>query len=208
MKNIAIFSVPRSGSTWLGQIFNSSPEVLYRFQPNFSYSFPPVLNRESDSDAIEQFHRDLAVCSNPFVCGELSISGKKNITFPKLNPKVLVWKETHFLFLAETLLRNSDTWVIGLVRSPLSVIASWIRIPKEFNPQWDIMTEWRLAQLKNEDRESHYFGYEKWKEATHLFEALQSEFPSRFYLLNYDELLQKKGGNNRPCFFFLWFGNA
>ena len=45
MKNVAIFGVPRSGTSWLGQIFNSSPMVAYRFQPLFSYCshFPKLI---------------------------------------------------------------------------------------------------------------------------------------------------------------------
>lgn len=39
MHKIAIHSVPRSGSTWLGEILNSSANVKYCFQPLFSYKF-------------------------------------------------------------------------------------------------------------------------------------------------------------------------
>ena len=44
MKRIAIHSAPRSGSSWLGQILNSSPKVCFRFQPLFSYAFKDYLN--------------------------------------------------------------------------------------------------------------------------------------------------------------------
>ena len=45
LKKIAIFSVPRSGSSWLGQIFNSHEDVSFRMQPLFSYSHKSALNK-------------------------------------------------------------------------------------------------------------------------------------------------------------------
>ncbi|HET8886994.1 MAG TPA: sulfotransferase domain-containing protein [Salinimicrobium sp.] len=200
--NIALFSVPRSGSTWLGQILNSAPDTMYRFQPNFAYSFPKTLNKESDKKEIEKFHKELKNCEDPFVCGELSISSKKNVEFAKENISHLIWKETHFIFLAETLLKNSDTKVIGLIRSPFATISSWLKIPKEFDPSWDVEEQWRNAELKNQGKESHYFGFEKWKEATLLFDGLKKEYPNRFYLVNYDDLLHDTIGTVTNLFHF------
>lgn len=191
MKNIAILSVPRSGSTWLGQIFNSSPHVLYRFQPNFAYSFPLSLSKDSSRDEIERFHKELLKCDDPFVTGRLSISGKEPPQFLKSRYAALVWKEVHCLFLSHTLLKNSDTYVVGLIRSPLSTIASWINVPKEFDPEWSVSEEWFDAPRKNEGKQSNYFGYKKWKEVALLFERLIEEYPGRFYLLTYDNLLRQ-----------------
>ena len=39
MRHLALFGCPRSGTSWLGQIFNSAPDVAYRYQPLFSYEF-------------------------------------------------------------------------------------------------------------------------------------------------------------------------
>ena len=82
-KKIAIFSVPRSGSTWLGQIFNSSPYVAYRFQPNFAYSFSEHLTENATRLEIENFYERLLKTDDPFVNAEISISSRKNIQFEK-----------------------------------------------------------------------------------------------------------------------------
>lgn len=52
IKPIAIFGVPRSGTSWLGQLFNSSERVAYRYQPLFSYAFKGRLNENSTLDEI------------------------------------------------------------------------------------------------------------------------------------------------------------
>ena len=44
---VAIHGVPRSGTTWLGSIFDSSPNVIYRNQPLFSYAFKSYLSEHS-----------------------------------------------------------------------------------------------------------------------------------------------------------------
>lgn len=148
MKNLAIFSVPRSGSSWLGEIFNSSPRTVFRFQPNFAYSFPLTLNEDSGEKAIDHFHKELLDTQDPFVCDKISISSKEKEGFPKKNPNKLIWKETHFVFLAEILLKNSDTKVIGLVRSPFATVSSWLKIPKEFDPNWNIEEQYLVRTVK------------------------------------------------------------
>ena len=59
MQYVAIHSVPRSGSTWLGQIFNSHPKVNFRYQPLFSYAFKDYLNEASSSEDIEAFFKNI-----------------------------------------------------------------------------------------------------------------------------------------------------
>ena len=55
MNTIAIFGAPRSGTTWLGQLFNSSPNTLYRYQPLFSYEFKDYLSESNTKQNIKQF---------------------------------------------------------------------------------------------------------------------------------------------------------
>ncbi len=38
---IGLHGAPRSGTTWIGQIFNSAPQVAFRFQPFFAHAFRP-----------------------------------------------------------------------------------------------------------------------------------------------------------------------
>ena len=43
MTPVFAFGVPRSGTSWFGELFNSSPRVAYRFQPLFSYAFKDAI---------------------------------------------------------------------------------------------------------------------------------------------------------------------
>lgn len=189
MKQVAIFSVPRSGSTWLGQIFNSHPEVLYRFQPNMAYTFPLTLGTHSTRAEIESFYKELCKTDDPFTTARISVSGKPNPAFNKTTPTTVVFKEVHYIGIVENLIRNSGTQVIGLVRSPLATLYSWSKAPREFHPDWDLQKEWMDAPRKNQDDPRNYFGYRKWKEVLQFFLRLEKQYPDRFLLLQYERLL-------------------
>lgn len=184
---VAIFGVPRSGTSWLGQIFNSSEHVAYRYQPIFSYSFPFSIGKDSSKEDIKKFHEELLETDDPFVCQKKNISGNKTPDFHKKEITHLVWKEVRYLETMETLLLNSDTKIIGIVRHPCGVLKSWMKAPKEFDVNWDIMEEWRFAKKKNTTKYD-YYGFEKWVEATEMMLKLRDKFPSRLTLVSYEEL--------------------
>ena len=203
MDKIGLFSVPRSGSSWLGEIINSSPEVSYKFQPNYAYSFPLSLKENSTALEIETFFNQLVTTQDPFVNGKLSISGqKRDFNFIKNTPKTLLFKETHYINILSHLLQITDVKIIGLVRSPFAVINSWLKIPKEFDPSWNVKEEWLNANKKNEDKVTHFFGYNKWKEATFLFLDLKKQYPKQFYLINYKDLIAETYSEIKQLFEF------
>lgn len=204
MRKVGLFCVPRSGSTWLGEIINSCPEVKYKFQPNFAYSFEHELTDYSTQSEIETFFEKLYNTDDAFINGNLSISGQqKTYNFDKRDITTLCFKETHFLNIIENLLKSSSIKVVGLVRSPFAVINSWLNIPKEFKPEWDISQEWEKAERKNKGLKTHYFGYDKWKEASFLFLKLRAFYPNQFYLMNYDDLITDIDSQVKMLFQFL-----
>lgn len=187
MRNVAIFGVPRSGTSWLGQIFNSSEHVAYRYQPIFSYSFPFSIDKDSNNEDIKKFQKALLETDDPFVCQKKNILGNKTPNFQKKEFTHLVWKEVRYLETMETLLTNSDTKIIGIVRHPCGVIKSWMRAPKEFDENWDIIEEWRYAEKKNNTKHD-YYGFENWVKVTDMMLKLRSKFPSRLTLVTYEDL--------------------
>ena len=74
--------------------------------------------------------------------------------------------------------------------------------PKEFNPEWDINSEWRGAPSKNQNRVEEFYGFEKWKEIAEMFLRLESQFPQQFLLVRYDELNRTSLDTTRKIFYF------
>jgi hypothetical protein len=189
MDKIGIFGVPRSGTTWLSQIFNSHPDVALRFQPLFSYGHKGSLSEHSSAAEIRAFFDEILCTEDAFALMATEIQ-KNYPAFQKaVTPTHIVFKETRYLHIIENVLTQcSEIKIIGIVRNPLAVLASWMLAPKEFSPEWDIHSEWREAPSKNQNRAEEFFGFDKWKETAEAFLRFQSQFPQQFLLIRYDEL--------------------
>ena len=189
---VCIHSVPRSGSTWLGALFDSNENVAYRFQPLFSYSHKDRLNPKSSSRDIQLFFEEIMNTKDDFVLQKSKDRATLKPYFKKFdNPSHLIYKEVRYHNILENLITKSNTKAIGLIRNPFSVISSWLIAPKEFRMDlgWKIKDEWRFAPLKNLSKPEEFNGYEKWKEVCFLFLRLQHAYPNQFYLISYDDLL-------------------
>ncbi len=206
MKKIAIHSVPRSGSTWLGEIFNSSDVVNYNFQPLFSYAFKDRLNDNSSKEEIDVFFDDLINTDDEFINQTQRRNSGKSPNFKKENIlNTVVYKEVRYHHILENLLDNDkDVIIIGLVRNPLSVINSWLKAPKEFRKDldWNELEEWRFAEKKNLNKVEEFIGYQKWKQVALLFEKLAKKYPKRFCLIKYNELLKNPFDITKKMFDF------
>ena len=207
MQKLAIHSVPRSGSTWLGQIFNSNPNVAYRYQPLFSFAFKDRLNEYSSPEEIETFFGDILLSRDEFLLqtGKKKLASSYPVFQKNENPTHIIYKEVRYHHIIQNLLNMDETIrVIGLVRNPMGVLNSWFNSPREFRWDlgWDPLIEWREAPLKNQNRKEDFFGFEKWKEVALMFLRLKEDFPERFYLLKYDELLKNPIGITRKLFSF------
>lgn len=188
MQTIAIFGVPRSGTSWLGQIFNSSPSVAYRYQPIFAYSFFDNISENSTLKEINLFHERLLSTDDDFVCQKKNISDNNTPQFHKNEITHLVWKEVRYLNIIENLIKKSSTKVIGIIRHPCGVLKSWMKAPKEFDSEWEIEEEWQYASKKNSSN-YEFFGYERWLKASRMFKELQVKYPAQFRTVVYESLL-------------------
>jgi len=192
MIKIALHGVPRSGTSWLGAIFDSSEYVAYRHQPLFSYAMKSYLNAKSDSAQIDRFFNLLETTNDDFI---LQKKGKQEGSIPsfkKTNISHIVYKEARYHNILENLLVSHPTIkVIGIVRNPKSVLWSWYNAPKEFNKEkWQLEQEWLYAINKNQKRDEEFYGYIKWREVTEQFLSFKERFPERFTIINYKSLLE------------------
>ena len=182
MHTIAIFGCPRSGTSWLGQLFNAHEAVLYRYQPLFAYEFKDWFGRRGLTErTLGDFHSALIEARSDFVLTELRPAKKPPATH-------LVWKEVRFHKLMGPLmdLHGLDR-LVYLYRRPEDVLNSWYQAPKEFREGQDIFVEYLHAPSKNTDP-SEFNGFAKWKESLQLAIALHKRYPDRVRLVCYERL--------------------
>ncbi len=187
---LSIQSVPRSGSSWLGQIFRSSERVAFRFQPLFSYAFKGQLDVNSTREEIRGFFEDIYRTTDAFV---LQRDRAIHVDYPEVTERQdvthLVMKEVRYNNLVRNMVEQvPEIKIIGLVRHPCAVIDSWINAPREFKPEWKVEEEWRSGAKKNLGRPEEAFGFDKWKEVAELFTDLEASHPKQVKVLRYADL--------------------
>ena len=202
---IAIAGVPRSGTSWLGQIVESSPDVAYRYQPLFSYAFKDAVNEDSSKAEYEKFFAGIYQSSDGFLLQTDMREAHQYPRFQKLeSPSRLAFKEVRYLYLLPKMLYHfANLKLLGIVRHPCGVMNSWLQNPKEFPPGSDRATEWRFGACKNQGRPENFFGYYKWKEAAHLFLDLAEKHPERVLIVKYEALVDDPPGVTASLFEFL-----
>ena len=193
MIRISIHSVPRSGSSWLGQILNSSKKVCFRFQPLFSYAFKDYLSEKSSKKDIVSFFEKIAQSDDDFLLQTDKVDSGEYPSFVKEDePSHVIYKEVRYHNILENLLiKDEEIKVIGIIRNPFAVVSSFLNSPREFRKDlsWIESEEWRFAQKKNLNKHEEFFGYEKWKEVYFLFMKLKQVYKDRFCLVFYDALI-------------------
>ncbi|MEZ4771117.1 MAG: sulfotransferase [Caldilineales bacterium] len=191
---VSIHGVPRSGTSWLGQIFDSHPDVAYRHQPLFAYRFKDRLTLQSTAADVRRFLDELyAVSDDEFIldinrrtaASQFWQSAVKTDTSGHLVMKMVRYHHLLPLFF-ETI---DSVKIIGIVRHPCAVINSWLTAPKEFRPGWDAQEEWRLAPKKNAGRIEEFNGFEKWKEVARKFLRFEQAYPDSFSIVQYERLV-------------------
>jgi hypothetical protein len=187
---VGIHGVPRSGTSWLGQLINASPKVNFKFQPLFSYAFKDYLNEKSPKELILKFFNEISISDDDFVnLRDKDLLGEYPSFIKDQNPTHLVFKQVRYHFLIEHLIQQiPEIKFVLIIRHPLEVLNSWRKAPREFKPEWDFEKQWLNADLKNLGRKEEYFGYQKWKEASELFLRLSEEYPDNVILVQYDAL--------------------
>ena len=80
--SILLYSLPRSGSTWIGKILDSHPSTIYRHEPDSVNHisgiplFPPAQGNQVQIRAFSSYHENVAAITAPKVCGKAPIFPK------------------------------------------------------------------------------------------------------------------------------------
>jgi hypothetical protein len=203
---IAIHGVPRSGTTLVGELINSSPAVCYKYQPIFSYALKDFIGPTSPADVIDSFFTALETTTDPFLDQTEARRAGLLPMFRKAKLTHTAYKEVRYHYILPNMLRQCpELRVVLVIRNPLSVISSWLLAPKEFRPEleWNRVEEWRYALKKNLNRPEEYNGFERWKDAARLFLELASRFPEQVYLCEYRRLIADLRGETEKLFSFV-----
>lgn len=200
---VTIQSVPRSGSSWLGQIFKSSPHVEFRFQPLFSYAFKGAVKPDSSRAEILDFFEGILRTTDDFILQR----DDYHVEYPDLADRTavthLVMKEVRYNHVVRHMLRQlPELKLVGLVRHPCAVLDSWIHAPREFKPEWSVEEQWRSGALKNQGRPEEFFGFDKWKEVAAMFLQLERRFPGQVHVVRYADLNDDTESTVRTLFDF------
>lgn len=199
---VSIHGVPRSGTSWLGEIFNSHPRVSYRFQPLFSYAFRDQLSLPCTEEEVNVFLEDLWKTQDDFVLQRNGKALGQRLMFRKEEENVLVMKHVRFHQFAEVFLQIPNLKMIYIVRHPCGVIHSWLN-SAERDIQWPI-SEWRNASIKNALGPEEWNGFQKWKEALHFFHKLRNCFPEQLCICSYEKLVTDRQSETAKLFKFVF----
>ncbi|MBB3990608.1 sulfotransferase family protein [Croceicoccus naphthovorans] len=202
---IAIHGAPRSGTTWLGQIFNSHPSCAYRYQPLFSYAFKNRIDFNSSEQAAKQFLHDLLHTEDQFVLqtGEASLAQGSPKFEKDPAPQFLAYKEVRYHQLLPHLMSIvPELRLVAIVRDPRDVLRSWRAAPREYAAEWNFASEWDCAPSKNAGQAENFYGYSGWKDSLQIFQRMTENHPERAIIVRYHDLKNVPSETTRHIFNF------
>jgi hypothetical protein len=185
-----LLGMPRSGTTWLSQIFESSPDLVVRLSPPYSWDFGGRLDLESGADEWRAVLQGAIDSQDKYVTqnylrerGELPELGDKS------GATRLAVKDTRFhpLYVAGmTALPAART--VYIVRNPGAVLWSW-RVCKEFPADADFRDQWRSGACRKVEGPGEYWGFDDWLDLTTSFLKLADDDPERYLVVRYEDLV-------------------
>jgi len=197
--------MPRSGTSWLGQIIDSSPQVRYRLSPLFSYKYKNMVDELSSKSEYEKMFQGAYEAEDTF----MNRSEEREMGYyPKFDqkdsdPVFLAIKMTRFHNLIDRMVKLFDNIkFVSIVRHPCGAIHSWLTTPSEFPHNANPMNEWRFGNCRKTGPEE-FWGFEDWKKVTHLHMKLEREIPDRFKILQYEYLVLNPYHQIRNIFDFI-----
>jgi hypothetical protein len=187
---IWLSGMPRSGTTWLSQIFASSPQVRLKFCPLFSNEFKNLLDETSSAEEWENLFFNVYHRNSEFL--DQDYLRKKGFipTFPLKDgvPSHLVIKTTRFHNLVPKLMElNKTIRFVHLVRDPRATIHSWLTNPHEFPDDANPQVEWRSGFCRN-NGPGEFWGFDAWKAVNLQALNLQKDYANRFRIWSYEDL--------------------
>lgn len=192
-KVIGIFGMPRSGTSFVGQIFDSHPGVAFRMEPIFAYALKNSVNENSSKDEFESFFQKAFKAHDDLFMNQVK-NREKGVypTFEKnINQSFLVFKTTRFHEIIPSLLHYFSPEylkIVSIVRHPCGAISSWLNHPNEFPQGANKRLEWRSGACRKTAREE-YWGFNDWLAVTQQHRQYEKEY-SNFKIFQYENIVK------------------
>ena len=196
--------MPRSGTSWLSQIFDSSPQVRFKLSPVFSYEFKNYLNETSTKEQWEYVFQGAYNSENDFMNQTERRKVGQYPTFRNKDskPEFLVVKDTRFHNLTERMIEVFDNLkIVAIVRHPCGAIHSWLTSPHEFPQDADPMKEWRTGACRKAGY-GEFWGFDDWKIVTRLHVKLEQHIPTSCIIQRYEDLVDDSISETKKLFRF------
>jgi hypothetical protein len=203
---IFLLGMPRSGTTWLSQILESSPDILVRLSPNFSHALKNKLSPLSTMAEWRDVLRAVCRTDDPFLTLDILRDTGELIRFPDAGSRVathLVLKDTRFHAVYRAGMRRMPkARTIYIVRHPAAVLWSW-KSCREFPVGADFKTEWRSGACRKKGSEGEYWGFEDWKNLTLSYCELAASHPDRYRIVRYEDVVDRAMQEIETIFSFM-----
>lgn len=186
---VALIGMPRSGTSWLGQIFDSSEDVAYRLEPIFSYAFKNQVGPGSTREDYVRFFDGIYASDDAFMLQKDKRAAGLYPTFGKNPaPSTLAFKTTRFHHIMEDILRHfGNLRMMSIVRHPCGAIHSWLNTKKEFPGHLSRMEHWRSGACRKTAPEE-FWGFDDWVNVTRMHLQFEREYPDQFMIVRYEDL--------------------
>lgn len=212
---LLLLGMPRSGTTWLSQAFESCPECIVRLSPLYAYAFRGRLNLDSAAGDWKAVLAGAMRSSDPFMTQNWRRETGELPWFPEApasDAQRLAIKDTRFFNLY---LRSLEvlpaSQIIYIVRNPVANLWSWYR-SDEFPLGLDafLAKEWRTGACRKADGPGEFWGLDDWREWTTRFLAAAEAMPERVKVVRYEHMVSEPEVTTRDMFNFadLQFGPA
>lgn len=205
IKIVWLNGMPRSGTSWLGQIFDSHPDVRFRLAPIFSYEFKNVVDVNSNRNEWLRFFLEVYYSENSFMTQkDKRLEGIYPIFKNKLkNPSFLVIKHTRYHNLTKRILELiPEIKFIHIIRNPCATINSWLKATGEFPSNANPLVEWKTGSCRKSGPEE-FWGFDDWKRVTSLYLNLQKHKPQKVFCVKYEDLVEEPVKYTQKMFRFV-----
>jgi hypothetical protein len=188
---IFLLGMPRSGTTWLSQVFESHPQVVVRLSPNFSHSLKDRLHIQSSRSDWEAVLFEASESVDPFLTQDWRRQRGDLPVHPAKNGAVrLVVKDTRYLSTYRSGMdRLPDARCLYVVRHPCAVLNSWMN-SAEFPEGANIEEQWRSGACRKGEEKGEFWGFEDWRLETLSFLEQQKANPERYRVFSYEQAVR------------------